>query len=111
MPVPRAHHLNVARPGAAFVAQAVAVGDRAAADECHDFHIVVRVRIEAGSRRDSIVVPHPNRAPTHACGIVIARETEVMTGIEPAVVGMAKPSEGTKFNHGIIHLGGELPPE
>jgi hypothetical protein len=33
-----------------------------------------------------------------------------MVRVEPAVGGMAEAGEGTDFNHGIVHLGGVLPP-
>ena len=52
-----AHHLHVAGFGAALVAQAVLVGDRAFADIGDDLHVGVRVRREAGVRRDLVVVP------------------------------------------------------
>jgi hypothetical protein len=45
----RAHHLDVARLGAALVAQVVLVGDRAFADIGDDLHVGVRVRREAGA--------------------------------------------------------------
>ena len=47
-----AHHLHVAGFGAAFVAQAVLVRDRALADIGDDLHVAMRMRRKAGLRRD-----------------------------------------------------------
>jgi hypothetical protein len=38
----------------------------------------------------------------HIFGIVVTAEREMMFGLEPAVVGSAKPVEGTKIKHGIL---------
>src|SRR3546814_7629092 len=56
-----AHHLDVARRGAAGIAHAVAVADRAGANIGDDFHVAVRVRGETRLRRDGIVVPAAQR--------------------------------------------------
>ncbi len=85
----RAHHLDVACGGASFIAQAVAVSDRAGPDVRDDFHVAVRMRRETRLRRDGIVVPHADRAPAHASRVAIVGEAEMMAGIEPAVIGMA----------------------
>ena len=54
-----AHHLHVARFGAALVAEAVLMGDRAFANIGDDFHVGVGMGGKAGVRRDLVVVPHP----------------------------------------------------
>ena len=54
-----AHHLHVARLGAALVAKDVLMGDRAFADIGDDFHVGVGMGGKAGVRRDLVVVPHP----------------------------------------------------
>src|SRR3546814_20103803 len=46
--------------------------------------------------------PHAQRAPAHAFGIVIAREREMMAGVEPAVVGVAQAVEFANVDHGLV---------
>ena len=87
--------------GAAGVSQAVLVADRAFAHVGDDLHVRVRVRREAGLRRDGVVVPHAQRAPAHAIRVVVAGEGEMVFGVEPAVVGSAQAVEGSAFNHGV----------
>ncbi|MGY4598747.1 hypothetical protein ACVWXL_006493 [Bradyrhizobium sp. GM22.5] len=94
-----AHHLHVARFGAAFVAEAVLMGDRALAHIGDDFHVGVGMGGKAGVRRDLVVVPDPQGAVTHVVGVVMACEGEMMLGIEPAVIGAAELCEGSEFDH------------
>ncbi|MNT19068.1 hypothetical protein D3C72_1543050 [compost metagenome] len=95
----RAHHLHVAGLGAALVAQVVLVGDGPLADVGDDFHVLVRVRREAGLGGDLVVVPDAQLAPAHPLAVVVAGEGEMVTGIEPAVVGATQFGEGTYFDH------------
>jgi hypothetical protein len=37
----------------------------------------------------------------HIAGVKMAAEGEVVPGLEPAVIGAAKPVERSEFNHGI----------
>src|SRR3546814_17053998 len=60
------------------------------------------MRGKAGLRRDGVVVPDPQRAPAHAIGVVIAREGEMVAGVEPAVVGMAQAVEFADVDHGLV---------
>ena len=69
------------------------MGDGSVAHIGDDLHVGVGMRREAGMRRDLVVVPHPDRAPAHALGIVVAAEREMMLGLEPTMVGAAKPFE------------------
>src|SRR3546814_12144678 len=78
------------------------MADRAGADIGDDFHVAVRMRGKAGLRRDGVVVPDPQRAPAHAIGVVIAREGEMVAGVEPAVVGMAQAVEFADVDHGLV---------
>src|SRR3546814_7363197 len=48
-----------------------------------DLHVAVRMRRKARLCRNAVVIPHAQRAPAHAVGIVIAREREMMAGVEP----------------------------
>ena len=99
--VARAHHLDLARLGAALVAKMVLMRDRASYDVGHDLHVAVGMRREARVGRDAVVVPHAQRAPMHALGVAIFGEAEMEVGVEPAVVGLAQLVERSEFDHGI----------
>lgn len=100
-----AHHLHVAGLGAALVAQAVLVGDRAFADIGNDLHVAVRVRREAAAGGDLVIVPDPQAAPVLALRVIVVGEGKMMTRVQPAVVGMAQTVEGTTFDHDRISIG------
>ena len=101
-----AHHLDIARCRAAFIAKAVAMRDRAFAYEGDDLHVVVRVRRKSLLRRDRVIVPDTDRAPAHAIRVLIAGKTEVVARIEPTVIGSTERGEWANINHGIFHIGG-----
>ena len=48
---------------------------------------------------DQVVVPHADRAPAHALGIVVVGEAEMEAGVEPAVVAVRQALEGTDVDH------------
>ena len=96
---PRAHHLDVARLGAALVAEAVVMRDRARADIGDDLHVGMRVRGKARIGRDLVVVPHAQSPVPQPLGVVIAREREMVLGLEPTVVGAAKRRVWPPFDH------------
>src|SRR3546814_14439209 len=50
-------------------------------------------------RRDGIVVPDAQRTPTHPFRVVIAREGKMVTGVEPAMVGVAQRIEFANVDH------------
>ena len=85
-----AHHLHVARFGAALVAETVLVSDRAFADIGDDLHVGVGMRGKAGVRRDLVVVPDPQGAVAHISGVIMTAEREVVLGLQPAVIGAAE---------------------
>src|SRR5262249_38227490 len=93
------HYLHVPGLGAALVAEAVLMGDRTLADIGDDLHVGMGMRRKPGVRRDRIVVPHPQRAPAHALGVMIVGEREMMLGVEPAVVCSPQAFEGSAFDH------------
>jgi len=95
----RRHHLHVTGDRAALVAETVAMGDRAVAHIGDDLHVAMRMRVEAGARRNLVVVPHAQPAPAHARGVAIAGEGEMMARAQPAMVGTAQPGEGTRIDH------------
>ena len=100
-----AHHLHVAGLGAALVAQAVLVGDRAFADIGDDLHVTVRVRRESAAGGDLVIVPDPQAAPVLALRVIVVGEGKMMTRVQPAVVGMAQTVERTTFDHDRISIG------
>ncbi len=94
------HHLHVARGGPALVAEIVAMGDGALADIGDDLHLAVRMRVEAGIRRDLVIVPDAQPAEAHALRVVVLAEAEVMPGVEPLVAKAAETGEGSNLDHG-----------
>jgi hypothetical protein len=102
------HYLNIASLGAALVAQTVLMRDGALADVSDDFHIGVRMRREAGVRRDLVVIPNPQGTVAHIIGVIVTAEREMVLGLEPAVVGATKLVERSKFDHDEISVGDVL---
>src|SRR6516162_1065183 len=94
-----AHHLHVTGFGAAFVAEAVLMGDRTLADIGNDLHVGMGVRRKPGIRRDRVVIPYPERAPTHALGVVVLGKREMVLSVEPTVVRSAEAFKGSAFDH------------
>ena len=94
-----AHHLHVAGRRAALIAHRILMADRAGADVGDDLHVRMGVRRKAGAGGDLVVVPHPDRAPAHPDGIMIAGEGEMVAGLQPAMVGMAERVEGSNVDH------------
>ena len=61
--------------------------------------VPVRVRVEAGIGGDLVIVPHPQPAPIHPGGVAVIGEGEMVTGLQPAMVGTAEGAEGSDFDH------------
>jgi hypothetical protein len=57
---------------------------------------------KTGVGRDLVVVPHPQAAVAQILRIVVAREREVMLGLQPAVIGAAELCKGFQFDHGMF---------
>src|SRR5215813_2362539 len=95
----RAHHLHVTGLGAALVAERVLVGDRTLADIGDDLHVRVRMRGEAGVRRDLVVVPDAQAPMADVVRVIVAGKREVMLRLQPAMVGAAELCEWFQFNH------------
>ncbi|MNR36640.1 hypothetical protein D3C85_1545860 [compost metagenome] len=93
------HDLHIAGFSTALVAQAVLVGDSTLTYIGDDFHVAVRVRREATASGDQVVVPDPQVAPVHARRVVVFGEREVVMGVEPTMVGMAKALERAQLQH------------
>ena len=83
------HHLDIAVFDDGGVAHAVLVFEIAFQRNTNDLHIVVRMRSEAHSRRNNIVIQDAQHAKVHAFRIVIISETERVVAVEPTVVGMS----------------------
>ena len=67
------------------------MGNGALADVGDDFHVPVRMRLEAGLRRDAVIVPDAKTAPAHALDVVITSKGKVVARVQPAVLRMTKP--------------------
>ena len=85
--------------GTAAVTEAVFMSDGALADIGDDFHVAVRVRLEARLRRDAVVVPDAQAAPAHALDIVIIGKGKMVARVQPAVLRMTKLGIWTSFDH------------
>jgi hypothetical protein len=84
------------------IAEAVLVGDGAAAHVGDDFHVLVRVRGKAGLRGNDVVVPHPQAAPVHARRVMVLGEGKMVPGVQPAVPGTSQLSMGSQVDHGYL---------
>ena len=84
-----AHDLHIAGLGAAFMPHAVLVGDGARAYIGDDLHIVMRVGAEALLCSDAVIIDDAQRAELDAVRVPVAREAEVVAGIQPAVIGVS----------------------
>jgi hypothetical protein len=94
-----AHHLHVARLGAARVAEAVLMGHRPLGHIGDDFHVRMGVRRKPGVRSNRIVVPHPNSPPIHPLRVPVIGKREMMPGVEPAMVRSPQVLKGSAFDH------------
>src|SRR5437870_2573973 len=70
----------------AVVSHVVLVFLGALEDVGNDFHVLMRVRGEASSRRYGVVVDHAERAETHVLLVVVASEGKRVMRVEPSVV-------------------------
>ena len=68
------------------------LGDRTAPDIGDDFHVAMRMGVESGMRRDTVIIDHQQLAKTHLLRIMIAGKAEMVLGIEPVMIGAAKKS-------------------
>src|SRR5690606_26181766 len=75
------HDLNVTGFGAALIAKAVLMGDRAFADIGDDFHVGMGVRRETGTGGDFIIVPDADRPPAHTFGVMVVSKGKMVAGI------------------------------
>jgi hypothetical protein len=68
------HHLQLAGVQVGRAAGGVAVTQRAAHHVGDDLHVAMRVRGEAGVRRDAVLVDHAQRAVAHPARVVVLAE-------------------------------------
>ena len=71
------------------------------ADVGDDFHLSVRMRVEAGARGHLVVVPDSQAAEGHAFRVVVAAEAEVVAGVQPFVAEAAELGEGRRWIMGL----------
>src|SRR5690606_7671367 len=55
----------------------------------HDFHVTMRVRVEALAGRDNILVHHSERAKPCVLGVAIRVERKRVVRIQPTVVSVS----------------------
>ena len=76
------------------------MSDGTFADIGDDLHLTVRMRVEAGIRRDLVVVPDAQLAEAHALRVAVLAEAEVMPGVKPLVVKATETLERSDLDHG-----------
>jgi hypothetical protein len=57
------------------------------------------MRWEAGVGGDLVIVPHAQRAPTHASRVDVFAEGKVVPGLQPAMVRGGELVEWSAFDH------------
>ena len=77
----RAHHLYIASLCPANIAKTILMRNCAGADIGDNFHIAMVVRSKAASRRDGIIIPDTNYAPSHPRWIMVSCKTKMVAGI------------------------------
>lgn len=80
------HHLHISNLGYTMVAGGIPVGNCPLPDVGNDLHIVMRVGAKTHFGSDFVVIPDENPAKAHARRVMIARETEVVMGIQPFIL-------------------------
>ena len=55
-----------------------------------DFHVFMGVHGKTAAGLYQGIIPDPELAKSHTCRIVIISKTEMVTGIEPTVIGMTQ---------------------
>jgi hypothetical protein len=82
----------------AAIAHRVLVFQRAAEHDGDDFHVAMRVHVEATARRHHVVVDDAQAAEAHVIRVVVIRKGKREPGVQPAVVGLA-PLVGSSNRH------------
>ena len=80
------HQLHPTRLEDSIVAQVVGVPEDALPDIGDPLDVGVRVHGPDGSRRETVVIEHPERAHAHLLGISVTVEGEMPAGLEPATI-------------------------
>jgi hypothetical protein len=60
-----AHELDLPRSKDAFIAKAVAMGERTFQDIAENFHVAVRMLGETSAGGDNVVIDHPQASEAH----------------------------------------------
>ncbi len=77
------HALHVSRPDDGAAPEAVPMLERPPQHPGDDLHVAVRVRPEAASGRDAVLVDDPQRPEAHVLRVVIVGERERVAAVEP----------------------------
>ena len=102
-----AHQLNLAGLQRPAVAEAVAMRQGTLQHVAENFHVAVRMRAEALSAGDAIVVDDPQRPEAHVGGIEVIGKRERVLRLQPAVIGLAAFLGLAKLQGARVDLHGE----
>jgi hypothetical protein len=83
-----AHPLRQAGVDDAGMPGGILVHQRALEHPGDDLHVLVRVRLESGSRRDHVVVADQQQAVVGVQRVVVAGEREGVLGVQPRQPGL-----------------------
>ncbi|MNR35460.1 hypothetical protein D3C85_1533100 [compost metagenome] len=75
------------------------MADGAVEHVADDFHVAVAVGVEAGARRDAVIVDHAQIGKAHVRRIVVVAEGKAVAALQPAKIGLAAGVGGTDGNH------------
>src|SRR5579862_5760759 len=93
------HALHITGADDRAGADAVFVLERALKDIGDDLHVAMAMGVEAGARRDAILIDDAQRAEAHVLRIVIMAEGEAVAAIEPAELCLAALFGGANGDH------------
>src|SRR5262245_60712390 len=82
----RRHPLKLARPQHFPVSHRVAMFQRPLQNVSNDFHVPMRMRSEALSGLDEVLVHHPQRAKSRMTAVLVMTERERVKRVQPAMV-------------------------
>ena len=67
-----------------------------------DLHIGVRVGGESATRRNQILIDHPQYRVPHPLRVIVVTEGETVARVQPAKVGLAPRFCGSQLHHGLL---------
>jgi hypothetical protein len=97
-----AYRLYVSGANLTATARIVFVLEHALSDVRDDLHVPMRMHQKAAARGDFIVIPDHETAELRVGWVALVGDSEVVLGLEPAVISTSKRVPGSKLQH--FHL-------